>query len=299
VLTSQIDNIWLPFAGSYSGTPADGLKETVLIHSTRDSQLVDGFMANIAGEATMKDFKASGTEYALAVRLSGKFKTAFPEGKPAEKKEDAAKPDEKKDEKKDAKEPDNSLKQSQKETQVILVGDADMLSDRVALQPVQSLFGGTMYQPANGNFALAQGAIEQLSGDVALINVRSRATLNRPFTRINEMETKANEQFQSKIKTLEDSRGEAQRKINELQQAKKDKDQRFILSPEQQAELVKLREQEVKTSKELKQVQKDLHKEVTSLESRLKVVNIAAVPALVCCSGLALAFVKRKRTGAK
>jgi ABC-type uncharacterized transport system involved in gliding motility auxiliary subunit len=174
-----------------------------------------------------------------------------------------------------------------------------MLSDRVALQPVQSLFGGTMYQPANGNFALAQGAIEPLSGDVALINVRSRATLNRPFTRINEMETKANEQFQSKIKTLEDSRGEAQRKINELQQAKKDKDQRFILSPEQQAELVKLREQEVKTSKELKQVQKDLHKEVTSLESRLKVVNIAAVPALVCCSGLALAFVKRKRTGAK
>jgi len=300
VLTSQIDNIWLPFSGSFSGTPVDGLKQTVLVHSTKDSQLVDGFMANIAGEATMKEFKPSGTEYPLAVRLSGKFKTAFAEGKPAEKKDEAAKPDEKKDEKKDAdkKEPDNSLKASQKETQIILVGDADMLSDRVALQPVQSLFG-TMYQPANGNFAFAQNAIEQLSGDVALINVRSRATLNRPFTRINEMETRANEQFQSKIKALEDGRGEAQRKIGELQQAKKDKDQRFILSPEQQAELVKLREQEVKTSKELKQVQKDLHKEVTSLESRLKVANIAAVPALVCCSGLALAFVKRKRTGAK
>lgn len=300
VLTSQIDNIWLPFAGAFSGTPADGLKETVLLHSTKDSQLVDGFMANIAGEATMKEFKPSGTEYPLAVRLSGKFKTAFPEGKPAEKKDEGAKTDDKKDEKKDAdkKEPDNSLKESQKETQVILVSDADMLSDRVALQPIQSFFG-TMYQPANGNFAFAQGAIEQLTGDVALINVRSRATLNRPFTRINEMETKANEQFQSKIKALEDGRGEAQRKINELQQAKKDKDQRFILSPEQQAELVKLREQEVKTSKELKNVQKDLHKEVASLESRLKVINIAAVPALVCCSGLALAFVKRKRTGAK
>jgi len=300
VLTSQIDNVWLPFAGSFSGTPVDGLKETVLLHSTKDSQLVDGFMANIAGEATMKEFKPSGTEYALAVRLNGKFKTAFPEGKPAEKKEDPAKPDEKKDEKKDAdkKEPDNSLKESQKETQVILVGDADMLSDRVALQPIQSFFG-TMYQPANGNFAFAQNAIEQLTGDVALINVRSRATLNRPFTRINDLETKANVQFQSKIKALEEGRAEAQRKIGDLQQAKKDKDQRFILSPEQQAELVKLREQEVKTSKDLKQVQKDLRKEVVSLESRLKVINIAAVPALVCCSGLALAFVKRKRTGAK
>ena len=303
VLTSQIDNIWLPFAGAFSGTPTDGLKETVLLQSTKDSQLVDGFMANLAGEATLKEFKPSGTIYAMAIRLNGKFKTAFPDGKPADKKDDTAKADEKKegdkkDEKSAEKQPDNSLKQSQKDSTVILVGDADMLSDRVALQPIQSFFG-TMYQPANGNFAFAQNAIEQLTGDNDLIYVRSRATLNRPFTRISDMETRANEKFQSEIKRLEDGRAEAQRKINELQQAKKDKDQRFILSPEQQAELVNLRKQEVDTSKHLKQVQKDLRKEVVSLESRLKVYNIATVPALVCICGLSLAFYKRKRTGAK
>ena len=50
------------------------------------------------------------------------------------------------------------------------------------------------------------------------------------------MEAVANEKFQSEIKKLEESAAEAQRKINELQSQKKDKDQRFILSPEQTAE---------------------------------------------------------------
>src|SRR5438445_1070867 len=82
IVTSQIDNIWLPFAGAFTGTPVAGLKETVLLKSTPESQLVDGFMANLGGENIMKEFKPSGTAYALAVRLAGKFKTAFPNGKP-------------------------------------------------------------------------------------------------------------------------------------------------------------------------------------------------------------------------
>jgi ABC-type uncharacterized transport system involved in gliding motility auxiliary subunit len=71
VATSEIDNIWLPLAGAFSGTPVDGLKETVLLHSTKDSQLVDGFMANLSGEYVLKEFKSSGTAYPIAVRLGG------------------------------------------------------------------------------------------------------------------------------------------------------------------------------------------------------------------------------------
>ena len=113
------------------------------------------------------------------------------------------------------------------------------------------------------------------------------------------METAANEKFQSEIKRLEDSKSEAQRKINELQQQKKDKDQRFILSPEQTAELTKLRKEEVETGKRLKQVQKDLRKEVVSLQTHVKWINILALPAAVTASGIGLAFVKRKKTSAK
>jgi ABC-type uncharacterized transport system involved in gliding motility auxiliary subunit len=305
IVTSQIDNVWLPYAGAFTGTPAPGLKETVLLKSTRDSQLVDGFMAHLSGENVMKEFKPSNTEYALAVRLTGKFKTAFPNGAPEDKKDaDKKDPDKKDGEKKEPdakpeeKKVDDSLKESKSDTTVILVGDADMLYDRVALQPVQTLFG-TAYSPANGNLSFAQNAIEQMTGDNNLIGVRSRATVARPFTRVKAIEAAANEKFQSEIKRLEDSASEAQRKINELQQQKKDKDQRFILSPEQSAELANLRKEEVETRKHLKQVQKDLRKEVVSLQTRVKWINIMAVPLAVMASGIVIAIVKRKKTSAK
>jgi ABC-type uncharacterized transport system involved in gliding motility auxiliary subunit len=298
IVTSQIESVWLPFAGSFSGTPADGLKETVLLKSTKESQLVDGFMANLAGENIIKEFKPSGTEYALAIRLTGKFKSAFPNGKPEEKKDEEKKDGDKKPEDKAAETKSDSLKESKENNSVILVADADMLSDRVALQPVQTLFG-TAYAPANGNLSFCQNAVEQLTGDNNLINVRSRATINRPLTKIKDMEATANERFQSEIKRLEDSAQQAQQKINELQQAKKDKDQRFILSKEQQEELTKLRQQEAETRKHLKQVQKDLRKEVVSLQTRVKWMNILAVPLAVAVSGIVLAGVKSRKTSAK
>jgi ABC-type uncharacterized transport system involved in gliding motility auxiliary subunit len=210
ILTSQIDNIWLPFAGAFSGTPVAGLKQTVLLKSTADSQLVDGFMANLSGENVMKEFKRSGTEYPLAIRLTGKFKTAFPNGKPEDKKDDK-KDEEKKDADKKAEEkkPDDSLKETKQDNSVILVGDADMIFDHFALRQIQTPFGN-ISQPLNGNLNLAQNAVEQLAGDSNLIGVRSRATRNRPFEKVKQMEAAANEKFQSEIKRLEESKADAQ-----------------------------------------------------------------------------------------
>ena len=300
IVTSQIDNIWLPFAGSFSGTPVDGLKETVLLQSTPDSQLVDGFMANLSGESVLKDFKRSGTAYPLAIRLTGKFKTAFPNGKPEEKKDEDKKEGEtKKPEEKTAeKKPDDSLKETSQENTVVLVGDADMIFDHFTLRQMQTPFGN-LSMAMNGNLNFAQNAVEQLAGDNNLIGVRSRATQNRPFEKVKQMEAAANEKFRSQIKRLEESAAEAQRKINELQQQKKDKDQRFVLSPEQQKELLNLRKEEAETRKNLKQVQKDFRKEVVSLQTRLKWINVLAIPLAVATSGIVVAAVKRRKTSAK
>jgi hypothetical protein len=84
-----------------------------------------------------------------------------------------------------------------------------------------------------------------------------------------------------------------------MQVQKTDKDQRFILSPEQRAELEKLRKEEVDTRKRLKQVQKDLRKEVVSLQTRLKWINILTVPLAVTATGLVIAMVNRRKTSAK
>jgi ABC-type uncharacterized transport system involved in gliding motility auxiliary subunit len=294
VVTSQIDNIWYFAGGAFSGTPVAGLKETVLFRSTADSQLVDGMMANLSPESALKDFKASGTEHALAIRLTGKFKTAFPDGKPAEKKADDKKDS---DPSPDAKKPDDSLKEGKTDGTVILVGDADMIHDSFSIQDTPTPFGN-MRRSLNGNLNFAQNAVEQMAGDNNLIGVRSRATMNRPFTRVKKMEAQADARFRGKVQELQASLAETQQRLNELQQ-NKDKNQRFILSPEQQVELDKFRKKEIEAKAVLKKTQKDLRREVDQLETRVKWWNIFAMPLAVTACGILLAVYKRKLTAAK
>ncbi|PYK57378.1 MAG: hypothetical protein DME21_17420 [Verrucomicrobia bacterium] len=180
---------------------------------------------------------------------------------------------------------------------MILVGDSDMIFDPVCVQ-VQNIFGQKIIIPQNGNLNLAQSMVEQLAGDSNLIGVRSRATLNRPFTVVKRMEEKAQESYRSKIKELEASLSETQQKLNELQRSK-EKGQRFILSPEQQQELARFRQKEAEAKKELKQVRKNLRRDVDSMENRLRWINIAAMPVVVSLTGITLAVYKRKRTAAK
>ena len=287
IVTSQIDNIWLPFAGAITGTPAEGLTKTVLLKSTKQSQLVDGFMANLSGENVLKEFKPSDTEYALAVRLTGKFKTAFPNGAPEDKSAGDT----------NAPVKPAGLSVSAQTNIVFIVGDADMLFDNFTLRQIQSPFGN-MAMAMNGNLNLAQNIIEQMAGDDSLISVRSRAVQNRPFTVVKKMQAEAESNYRNKIKELEDSLAETQRQLNELQQ-KKEKGQRFILSPEQQAAVEDFRKKEADVKVKLKAERKRLRQDIDSLENRLKWFNIAAMPVLVSLSGLSLAFYKRKRTAAK
>ena len=180
---------------------------------------------------------------------------------------------------------------------VVLVGDTDLLYDQFAAQ-VQEIFGQKMVFPRNGNLNLVQNLVEQLAGDSNLISVRSRATMNRPFTLVKKMQAEAEERYRSKIKELEKSLSDTQTRLNELQKSK-EKGQRFILSPEQQAEIQKFQQKQGEAKKELKQVRKNLRREIDSLENRLKWVNIAGMPILVTITGLSLAMIKRKKTAAK
>jgi ABC-type uncharacterized transport system involved in gliding motility auxiliary subunit len=286
VVSAQADNLLMAFTGAFSGTAADGLTKTVLIKSSKNSELTDTRMAAIAGAQVASNFNATGTEYSLAIRLAGKFKTAFPEGKP----KPAASPAEQKPEEKLA---EAGLKESAQATAVVLIGDADMIQDPLAVREIQGL-GQRLLMPLNSNLSFAQSVVEQLAGDSNLIAVRSRASRERPFTVVQKLQVEADASYRSKIKELEQNLAETQRKVNELQQSK-DAGQRFILSPEQQQELVSFRKKEADAKVQLKEMRKKLRAEIDSLENRIKWFNIAGMPAAVIVAGFALALRKRKR----
>ena len=291
VLTAQTNAVMI-LAGAFTGAPANGLKQTVLIKSSPNAQLIAPIVARGLGEEIIQKFQPSGTEYALAVRLTGKAKTAFPNGAPTPAPSPAASPAPTKSQQ------PASLKESSQETTIVLFGDTDMIQDRVAVTQMNNLFGGRVFTPNNGNLALSEGAVEQLSGDSDLITMRSRAVAMRPFTVIREMQAKAEAHYRDTIRQLEGSLAETQRKLSELQQTKQN-GQQFILSPEQQQEISNFRKKEASIKTQLKDERRKLRAEIDSLETRLKWINIAAMPALVAFSGIFLAIGRRQARAAR
>ena len=303
ILTASTGTLFLPFAGAFSGSPAEGLRMTTLLKSTTNSQLVEPMSAQSGGEQLVKDFKASGTEFNLAVRLTGKFKTAFPEGKPKapEPKPEEGKPPE---EKKPETPAEPGLKESAADSSVVLIGDSDFMQDPVCMQVLGTdpRSGQRIQMPREdiGNLPFAQAGVEQLSGDSNLIKVRSRASRERPFTVVKKMEAEAEAAFQTKIKELETDLQATQSKLNELQRSKAgEAGQRFILSPEQQAEITNFRKKEADAKVQLKVERKKLKRGVESLETKTKWMNILVMPVLVAAAGIFLALNRRKLQAAR
>jgi ABC-type uncharacterized transport system involved in gliding motility auxiliary subunit len=279
VITSEIDNLVFPFAGAFTGKPADGLKETVLVKSSPDSDLVDTLIASGASQQILENFRPSHVEYPLAVRLAGNFRTAFPDGRPSDAGGSAADP--------------NQLKKAARGSEVVLVSDSDLLNDNVSVR-AQNVMGHRVVSPMNGNLNFVQSLVEELAGDDNLISSRSRANMDHPFTRVKTMEANAGKQLQAKVRELEGEQRAMDQKIKELQ-ASGEGNQSTILSPDQQQELANYQQSMAGINHQLEQVRQKLRKDTEALEFKTKVINIGAMPLLVAASGVVLAMVRSRK----
>ena len=110
----------------------------------------------------------------------------------------------------------------------------------------------------------------------------------------NLTEAEATKKWQAREAAFQEELQQTQQRLSALQKEKKG-GERFILSKEQQDEIVKLRKSQAETRKQLKNVRKELTADIDSLGLRLKIINIALVPVLVVLFGLLRGYLRRKR----
>src|SRR5205823_4591862 len=179
IVTGSIETLLYAFGGAFQVKPVEGLKVIELVKSSPQSMLVDNLNATKSGDEATRAFKPGGKALPLAVRLTGRFKTAFPEGLVTDKKPQPGTP---------------TLRQSTADNSVILVADVDMLADGAAVD-IQEIFGRRIVVPSNGNLAFALGMVEQFAAGNELISLRSRSSAFRPLTVVRELEAQAAQQY--------------------------------------------------------------------------------------------------------
>ena len=298
-VTSQVGTLLYAFGGYFKGKPAEGLNMTVLAKSSPNNMPVDLIIATLTGEPSTKGFEPTNAEQPLAIRLTGKFKSAYPEGKPKDPYAEMQKQKEGEGKEAAPAKPEAvapHLKEAKEEGMVVLVADADMLTDNAAVE-IQDVFGQRVIVPRNGNLNLAQSLVEQLASDKNLISLRSRAAFTRPLTVVRKMESKAQEAYLGKIKQLEDDLQETQKKLEDIQKRRgeaKDKGS-VVLSPEQQMEVDNFRKRSTEARAELKELRRNLREDTQSLQFWTKVVNIGAIPLLVILLGAGVALSRKQQ----
>ncbi len=287
VITKDLGSVTLFLPGAFTKTGAAGITANTLIKSTTQAGFVDSVKASQLDPSLDRTLKSNGTAYDLVTHLSGSFKTAFPGGKPKPTTEGEQAP-----EAKDAPKP-VYLTEATSPGNVFLIGDVDAFYDRFAYN-VQNFGGTQMASPMNGNSTLMFNLLDQATGSRHLIGSRSRSAITRPFTVVQKMESDFNKTVGVKIEEFQAKQKAAQQKLGELQ-AQKTRGSELFLSPAQEAEIKKLREEQVEYAKLVRDQEKDLRRQKNKLAGNITLLNVAAMPTLVVLIGFAL-FINRRRS---
>lgn len=297
IVTAQVPMITVASAGIIRKKGEAGTVLEPLIRSDEAAMQIDAsrlsFMPDVS--ALLSNYRPEGEKFIVAARVTGNVKTAFPEGKPAGAAKDEGGTPETAP-KKQAGTKDH-LKESTNPINVIVVADTDLLQDRFWVQ-VQNFFGQRIGIPNSGNGTFVTNALDNLTGSNDLISVRSRAGYSRPFTLLRVLQQEAEQQFRQKEQALQEHLKATERKIQELQ-SQKPEGNAMILSNEQQEAMAKFRQELIQVRKELRSVQHELGKNIESVESWVKFINIGLVPLLIGMAGVWVSSSRIRQKGPK
>ena len=303
LVIGQVGALTIPFPGWFDpieGKSVPGLTATVLARTSPNSMLIDPIIATLTGVDAARGFQPSGKAHALALRLTGRFPTAFPDGPPKVEAtapvplRDGAPSDPAPTPPPPA-DPAAHLAKATADAQVVLVSDIDMLADGVVVQ-IQESFGQQVRVPINGNLDFLQSLVEAFAGDTALGALRSRAAFSRPLTVPLEIAERAQQEYLGAIKLLEDDLIQTQDRLQKLQRSRSP-GSAFTPSAEQQAEIDAFQRKSTETKAQLKELRRTLRLETDSLELVTKVINIGLMPMVVAFAGIGLFAIRRRRGG--
>ncbi len=276
-VTANIDRLNLGTVGVLRATQNATTKMVPLLSSSEEAGVMtrDYVLSAPTPDALQRRFVQGEAPYTIAARLSGKVKTAFPDGPPetGNKKGERAKAR-------------DHLAQNEG-ANIIVFADTDFFDDRFWVSE-QNYLGQRFGVPIADNGKFLLNAVENLMGSDDLISLRGRERVVRPFTRVEDLRRAAEKNYLDEEENLIARIEVAQKELDQLEQTGATLGDAEAAAKTHRAELLSAR-------KSLRRVQGDLRRDIEVLESWVTWINIIAVPLLVGLAALGLAYRQRRR----
>jgi ABC-type uncharacterized transport system involved in gliding motility auxiliary subunit len=284
--TVDLQQVTVASSGSISKAADSAIEFTPLLRSSaRSGEIAVDQVKTPDPAKVLANFKPEGGPRVIAARIRGAMKSAFT-GPP-----ELAK---------DQKRPDNFPEykaQSDGPANLVVVADSDILADRFWVR-ISDFFGQQTAMPFSDNGPFVANLVGTLAGGDALIGLRSRGDSNHPFVLVNAMQSEAEAKFRQTQQALQKHLDDTEKQLRALRQGPSGNEQTTttaVITPEQRAAIDAARKDIVDTRQQLRAVQYDLNRDISRLETGLRILNIVLVPVLVAIVAIILGVSRRRR----
>jgi ABC-type uncharacterized transport system involved in gliding motility auxiliary subunit len=229
----------------------------------------------------LAEFKPQGGPRVIVARVRGVLKSAFTEPPPLAQGQTR---------------PPNfpaHIAQTSGPANMVVAADTDILADRFWVR-TSDFFGQQQTTPFSDNGPFVANILGTLAGGDALIGLRSRGTSQRPFVLIDDMQRNAEARYRQTEQALQTHLDEVQKKLTDLRGGR-EAGATAVITPEQRTAIEDLRRDITDTRGKLRNVQLDLRREISALETELQLFNIALVPAILAIVAIGFGIVRRRQ----
>lgn len=283
VATADLQQVTVASAGEVRPREGASLEFVPLLTTSDRTQLVDATAVRQDPNPArlLADFQPDGQQRVIGARIRGQLASAFQEPPPPP--EGAERP---------ADFPAHRAR-TESPANLVVINDADILEDRFWVR-VQDFFGQQVTAPFSDNGSFVLNVADTLAGGDALVSLRSRGESLRPFEMVEQIRREAEAQYRQTERGLQERLEATERRLRELRQGQGGQSG-TVITPEQRAEIDRAREEIVRTRAELRQVQLELRRDIEGLETLLRALNIALVPALLTLFAIGLGVMRARR----
>ena len=281
IISADLGSVNLGMAGALSLAEGAAITLTPLLESSTEAALLPGLQFQFLSDprALLDGFVPGGIQHVLAARIEGPLSTAFPDGPPSQANSLLAPPE--------------GHLTTVDSSSIVVVADVDILSDRLWVQRQRSIFGGEVATAFANNGDFVANAIAYLAGSEDLLGIKSRQTYIRPFDRVENLQREADARFRETEQRLQAELAATEQTLGELQAEREDAGS-LLMTPEQQQEIQRFRDEQLRIRQDLRQVQRELDSSIESLGRWLKIVNIVVFPVLLAALALTLHLLRRR-----
>ncbi len=217
----------------------------------------------------INNFKPSGIPYDFGVKLNGTAKTSFSDYQ--EKFE-------------------NHIDQSSQDINVIVFSDADFIRTAFWAR-VQRFLDSTVIEESSDNGSLVSNILDSMTGFNDFIDLRNKETPFRPFTVVQKLQAEAEQQYLGQEQELQARLDATLNQIKNLSGGGNTND--VQLSDQQLEELANFQADLESTRKQLREVRRQLNKDIDDLANRINILNTFLLPILL----IVLMFIVPRQLG--